>query len=210
MVSVLEAAGASGIVVEDQARPRRCGHLDGKKLVGFEEQLSKLEAILTARNELFVIARTDASEPAEILRRARSYAELGADAVLADGLDRLDLVARLSDALDVPVVFNQMAGGKSPSCTFRELRECGASVVLFSTPCLFAAQRAVDDALGRLEEAEGFLNSDAPARNPLEDCLGLLEANRRRRADPSTESAGPRSEGRGRRMWRHHQMRRGH
>lgn len=63
VVRSLEGCGASGVVLEDQARPRRCGHFDGKQLVSLPDYLSKLEPVLLERSSLVVVARTDASDP---------------------------------------------------------------------------------------------------------------------------------------------------
>src|SRR5262249_863067 len=61
VVSLLERAGASGVVLEDQRRPRKCGHFDGKQLLPLEDYVEKLERVLATRRDLFVVARTDAS-----------------------------------------------------------------------------------------------------------------------------------------------------
>ena len=73
VVSVLEASGASGVVLEDQKRPRRCGHFDGKQIMDLDEYLAKLRQVLATRRDLFVIARTDSSDPADIERRVARH-----------------------------------------------------------------------------------------------------------------------------------------
>jgi 2-methylisocitrate lyase-like PEP mutase family enzyme len=125
-VSILEASGASGVVLEDQKRPRRCGHFEGKQIMDLDEYLSKLKQVLATRRDLFVVARTDSSDLADIERRVLAFAEAGADAVLVDGLKSLDLVRDLSKKVKVPFCFNQIAGGKSPACTLTELKDAGA------------------------------------------------------------------------------------
>ena len=71
--SLLKGVGASGVIMEDQLRPRRCGHFDGKKLLDLDEYLIKLEKVLATRKDLFVVARTDALEQEDILRRVYAY-----------------------------------------------------------------------------------------------------------------------------------------
>ena len=90
----LERSGASGVVLEDQARPRRCGHLDGKQLLPLPEYLNKLEAVLADRSSLVVVARTDATDPKEIVTRVQAFEQAGCDAVLADGLKDLELISQ--------------------------------------------------------------------------------------------------------------------
>jgi 2-methylisocitrate lyase-like PEP mutase family enzyme len=179
VVSILEAAGASGVVLEDQKRPRRCGHFDGKQIMELDEYLAKLKQVLATRQELFVIARTDSSDPAEIERRILAFVEAGADAVLVDGLTSLETVRRLSAKADRPFCFNQIAGGKSPACTLTELRDAGVRIAIYSTPCLFAAQAAIDDAMADLRTADGSLGG---SRIGVKDCTRLLSENLARRS----------------------------
>lgn len=181
VVSLLEASGASGVVLEDQKRPRRCGHFEGKQLMELDDYLAKLRQVLATRRDLLVIARTDSSDPADIERRVLAFAEAGADAVLVDGLKSLDTVRDLSRKVRVPFCFNQIAGGKSLPCTFTELRQAGARLVIYSTPCLFAAQPAIDEALQALKRNDGSL---AGSRIGVKECTEVLQENLARRRAP--------------------------
>ena len=178
VVSVLEAAGASGVVLEDQKRPRRCGHFEGKQIMDLDEYLAKLRAVLATRRDMVVIARTDSSDLEDIARRVDAFAAAGADAVLVDGLTSLDVVRDLSKRVDRPFCFNQIAGGKSPVCTQSELKDAGVSLVIYSTPCLFAAQAAIDDAMADLKARDGSL---VGSRVGVKDCTLLLAENQVRR-----------------------------
>ncbi|MBK7326871.1 conserved hypothetical protein [Candidatus Propionivibrio aalborgensis] len=178
VVSVLEAAGASGVVLEDQKRPRRCGHFEGKQIMDLDEYLAKLRAVLATRRDMVVIARTDASDLEDIARRVEAFSAAGADAVLVDGLTSLDVVRALSQRVDRPFCFNQIAGGKSPVCTQSELKDAGVSLVIYSTPCLFAAQAAIDEAMADLKARDGTL---AGSRIGVKDCTLLLAENQARR-----------------------------
>ncbi len=157
VVSLLESIGVSGIIIEDQKRPRRCGHVDGKLLMDTEDFLEKLNKVLSSRQNLLVIARTDASDLSEILHRAQAYTAAGADAILADGITDLEIIRKLKTITDKPLVFNQIAGGKSPPCSLSQLKDAGVSLVNYSTPCLFAAQAALETEMQLLKEQDGFL-----------------------------------------------------
>jgi 2-methylisocitrate lyase-like PEP mutase family enzyme len=157
VVRLLEAAGASGVVLEDQKRPRRCGHFEGKQILDIDAYLEKLRAVCLARKDLFIVARTDSADPVDIAQRLESFERTDADAVLVDGLRSLDIVRNLSRRIDKPICFNQIAGGKSPPCTLSELRDAGVRLAIYSTPCLFAAQAAIDDAMTALKERDGTL-----------------------------------------------------
>jgi 2-methylisocitrate lyase-like PEP mutase family enzyme len=178
VVSLLEASGASGVVLEDQKRPRRCGHFDGKHIMELEEYLEKLRRVLATRRDLFVVARTDSSDPADIVLRMQAFAEAGADAVLIDGLKCLDTIRTLRGLVNRPFGFNQIAGGKSPSYRLSELREAGVSLVIYSTPCLFSAQSAIEDAMNAIKANDGSL---AGSRVGVQDCTKILSDNLARR-----------------------------
>jgi 2-methylisocitrate lyase-like PEP mutase family enzyme len=183
VVSLLETVGASGVVLEDQKRPRRCGHLDGKQILDLEEYLVKLRRVLATRRTLDVVARTDASGIDEVKKRAKAYAESGADAILVDGIKDLSLIREMKRNIDKPLVFNQIAGGKSPSYSFNELKDAGVSMVIYSTPCLFAAQSSIEVAVESIKENDGHLPQIMGKPVDLKTCNALLEGNLRRR-DP--------------------------
>ncbi len=180
-VSVLEAVGASGVVLEDQRRPRRCGHFDGKQLMEVEDYVEKLERVLKTRQDLFVVARTDAKEPDDVLRRVEAYSAAGADAVLVDGLRDIATLTAVKEHTDRPVVFNQIAGGKSPAYSLPELRKAGVSMVIYSTPCLFAAQEAVEQAMRSLHAREGLLPDLTGEAVGVQRCTAVLDENLVRR-----------------------------
>lgn len=178
VVSVLEKAGAAGVVLEDQKRPRRCGHFEGKQIMELEEYLAKLRAVLATRRDMVVIARTDTSDPDDMVRRVLAFAEAGADAVLIDGLPNLDVVREVSKRVNRPFAFNQLAGGKSPPYTQTELKEAGVSLIIYSTPCLFAAQSAIEAAMVDLKANDGKLSDKSIG---VAVCNDVLKENLARR-----------------------------
>ncbi|MFD4574518.1 oxaloacetate decarboxylase [Streptomyces sp. NPDC058417] len=175
VVEGLERAGASGVILEDQRRPRRCGHADGKQVLPLAEYLEKLEMVLATRTDLVVVARTDATEEDDILRRAEALAATDADVVLVDGVRDVEWIRRVRGVVgDKPLLFNQIAGGKSPRLSLPELTELGVDVAIYSTPCLFAAHRAIDDALTGLRSADGRL----PEVDPGTGGIGVAASTR--------------------------------
>lgn len=174
---LLERLGASGVVLEDQQRPRLCGHMEGKRILPLDEYIAKLKAVLDARRDLVVVARTDATEPDEIKRRVTAFQAAGCDAVLADGIQSLEVLAEIRALVDCPVAFNQIAGGKSPVCSLTELQSRGAGMAIYSTPCLFAAQRAVENALRTLLAEDGSLAHALRQDATLKSCNEVLFEN---------------------------------
>jgi 2-methylisocitrate lyase-like PEP mutase family enzyme len=191
VVARLDRAGASGIVLEDQKRPRRCGHFGGKQLLEIDAYVEKLERVLATRRDLVVIARTDATDEDEIATRLEAYAAAGADAILADGLRDLQMIARLRHRIDRPLAFNQIAGGKSPAVSLTDLRRLGASLVIYSTPCLFAAQTAIENAMTEIAANDGRLAVD-DQHVGVNQCTDILLANMVRR-DSDAGVTAPRS-----------------
>jgi 2-methylisocitrate lyase-like PEP mutase family enzyme len=178
VVAHLERIGASGVILEDQKRPRRCGHVEGKQILPLEEYLEKLDLVLRTRENMLVVARTDATEESEILRRARALAETDADVLLVDGVRNIDWIRKVRSVIgDKPLLFNQIAGGKSPRLSLGELERLGVNVAIYSTPCLFAAQTAIDNAMLELRAADGRLPEVAAGDVGVAESIALLEKN---------------------------------
>ncbi|MFJ8856011.1 oxaloacetate decarboxylase [Streptomyces sp. NPDC102437] len=179
VVQRLERIGASGVILEDQKRPRRCGHADGKQVLPLEEYLEKLNLVLESRRDLVVVARTDATEESDILRRAEALAETDADVVLVDGVRSVEWIKRIRKVVgDKPLLFNQIAGGKSPRLSLSELTDLECQVAIYSTPCLFAAHAAIDSALTDLKQSDGRLPEFVPAEGiGVQRSTELLEKN---------------------------------
>lgn len=188
VVSQLESAGASGVILEDQKRPRRCGHFDGKQILELDQYLEKLDRVLSTRKDMFVVARTDTSDLKDIETRVRAFAETGADAILVDGLKDLNVISRLKKEVGQPFAFNQIAGGKSPRADLTELENIGVSLVIYSTPCLFAAQAAIDKSMRDLKRDNGMLPSASADRVDVPKCSSALQQNLLRRDGQSQPS----------------------
>ncbi|MEU9268148.1 isocitrate lyase/PEP mutase family protein [Streptomyces sp. NPDC048256] len=179
VVEGLERIGASGVILEDQKRPRRCGHADGKQVLPLNEYLAKLEMVLATRRDLVVVARTDATDEHDILRRAATLAATDADVILVDGVRTVEWIRRIRDVVgNKPLLFNQIAGGKSPRLSLSELSDLGVNIAIYSTPCLFAAHAAMDSALTDLKRADGRLPEvDAASGIGVRASTELLERN---------------------------------
>ncbi len=178
VIKHLEHIGASGVVLEDQKRPRRCGHVDGKQILPLDEYLEKLDLVLRTRTDLLVVARTDATEEPEILRRAEALAATDADVLLVDGVRSVDRIRKVRAVIgDKPLLFNQIAGGKSPRLSLTELQDLGVNVAMYSTPCLFAAQTAMDNAMLELRAGDGRLAEVEDGEVGVAAALALLEGN---------------------------------
>jgi 2-methylisocitrate lyase-like PEP mutase family enzyme len=176
-VKVLESIGASAVVLEDQQRPRRCGHVDGKQILDLDSYLEKLDRVVSAKGDLLVVGRTDATDREDILRRVVAFEQTGADVVLVDGIGDLALVDEVRSLVSVPIAFNQIAGGKSPALSLSDLEAHGVSIAIYSTPALFAAQQAITSALDDLDHSDGRLRQPSEGAVGVRDCTALLTEN---------------------------------
>jgi 2-methylisocitrate lyase-like PEP mutase family enzyme len=178
VVEHLERIGTSGVILEDQNRPRRCGHVIGKQVLPVEEYLEKLNLVLQTRSELVVVARTDATEESEILRRAEMLAATDADVLLVDGVRSVEWIRKVRGVVgSKPLLFNQIVGGLSPRLSLTELEELGINVAVYSTPCLFAAHTAMANALTQLRANDGRLAEVTTDDVGVATSIALLERN---------------------------------
>ena len=134
MVRAFEEAGAGAVHIEDQLLPKKCGHLNDKKLAEAHDMAAKVAAAARARRDLYIIARTDAaaSEGMEgAVARARRYLDAGADAIFPEALTNAEMFREVAKRLPgVPLLANMTEFGQSPLLTLDELAELGYSAVL--------------------------------------------------------------------------------
>ena len=150
-VDELVRIGAAGCFLEDQVWPKRCGHMEGKRVVPLDEYLSKLRAALRARGSaaFHVTARTDARAAVgldDAIQRARAFADAGADAVFVEAPQSLDEMAQIRAAVPahVPLVANMVEHGKTPLRTARELAAAGYQIIAFPVSALLAASQVIE------------------------------------------------------------------
>jgi 2-methylisocitrate lyase-like PEP mutase family enzyme len=147
-IGQLEAAGAAAIQLEDQVAPKRCGHMEGKRVVAPDEMVAKVRAAIEARTspETVLIARTDALAVNGIddaIERIRAYAEAGADVVFVDApRSREDLERIAGSVSGVHLMANMVENGKTPLLTADELTEIGYALVIYPASQVFLFVRA--------------------------------------------------------------------
>lgn len=158
-VTRYERAGVSAIHIEDQVAPKRCGHMEGKRVVAAAEMIEKIRAAVEARRspDFLIIARTDARAVEGLdaaLRRARAYREAGADMLFIEAPQTEDEVAAVARAFPgVPLLYNWLeGGGKSPPMSLARLRELGFRLIIFPLGALFTAAKAVRELLATIRK----------------------------------------------------------
>jgi methylisocitrate lyase len=153
----LQDAGASGVFLEDQVWPKKCGHMAGKRVVETAEHAAKIRAAVDARGErdLFVVARTDARQPLGLdaaIERCLAYNEAGADALFVEAPLSVEELERIAAELPGPLVANMVERGQTPHLARSELRGLGFSLIVCPLAALYAAARAVTDVLTELRD----------------------------------------------------------
>ena len=152
----LERAGLAGCHIEDQAFPKRCGHLAGKSLVDIDEMVGKIEGAVAARRDpdFLIIARTDAravEDFEQTIRRALRYIEAGADAVFPEALQSEQEFRDFATAVRVPLLANMTEFGKSPLLTIDDLCKFGYRMVIFPMSAFRVAMKASEEFLRDLK-----------------------------------------------------------
>jgi 2-methylisocitrate lyase-like PEP mutase family enzyme len=171
-----ERAGAAAIQIEDQTFPKRCGHMEGKKVIPRDEMVRKVRAALAARTnpDTIIIARSDAiavNGLDDAIDRLAAYAEAGADVLFPDAPRSLEEMRTIAAAVgSLPLVANYSEHGKTPLLTAEETAEAGFRICLYPTTSLFAAAQSA------LEIATA-LQRDRTSRDVLDKLMVFGELN---------------------------------
>lgn len=135
-VRAFERAGISGIQIEDQSWPKKCGHEGGRNLVSTQEMVGRIKAAVDARidPDVVIIARTDARSdhgmPAALERAAR-YVEAGADVIFVESPENEEELAEVARSVNAPVLANMVEGGRTPITPAARLRELGFAMAIY-------------------------------------------------------------------------------
>lgn len=156
-VKEYQQAGMAAIHLEDQAAPKRCGHMAGVKLVSVDEMLGRLRCALAARGEddLLIVGRTDALAAGagveEAITRACRYRDVGVDIIFVDAIKRIDDAIAVGKAIDAPLVISIVEGSETAALKPAELKQMGFAIALYPLSTLLAATRAIQETLSDLK-----------------------------------------------------------
>ncbi len=177
-----ERSGVAALHIEDQDFPKRCGHLDDKRVIPVSDMVQKILAAVDARtdDDFTIIVRTDALAVTgwdDSMRRCEEYVKAGADVLFVEALRTPEEVERAGRALDVPLLYNYVETGKSPLLPAAELERMGFKIVIFPASALLTAVQAVRQVLAELKD-KGTTAHLVENMTSLRDCfeaVGLSE-----------------------------------
>jgi len=157
LVKELESAGASGIFLEDQRWPKRCGHMQGKDVVSQEEYTEKLGAAIDAREskDFIIVARTDARATKgldEAIERGKQNKKTGADVVFVEAPRSIEEMKRIGKEINAPLVANMIEGGATPLRSAETLSKMGFNIILYPLSVLYANTFATMNILQELKK----------------------------------------------------------
>jgi 2-methylisocitrate lyase-like PEP mutase family enzyme len=178
-VRLYEQAGVAAIQLEDQVFPKRCGHLDDKRVVEAAEFEQTLAAALDSRTDenLLIVARTDARAPLGLdaaIERANMYGRAGADLIFVEAPKSVEEIERIAREVETPLLINLVLGGMTPPESATRLQELGFAVAIHPSNPL---ARAVLGMLEGLCELNGGNVADHLPSRPTEffNLVGMAE-----------------------------------
>lgn len=179
MVRVFEEAGAGAVHLEDQLLPKKCGHLNDKKLASAPDMAAKVAAAARARRDLVIIARTDAAASEGIdgaVARAQMYVDAGADAIFPEALTSVEMFKEVRHRLPgVKLLANMTEFGRTPALTAQEFEDLGYDMVIWPVSSLRVANKAQERLYAALarDGATTAMLPEMQTRAELYDTIGL-------------------------------------
>jgi len=177
MVRAFEDAGAAAVQIEDQLLPKKCGHLNDKKLADAHDMAAKVAAAARARRHLYIIARTDAAAREGMdgaVARARLYLEAGADAIFPEALTTAEMFREFARRMPgVPLLANMTEFGRTPYFTASEFEEMGYRMVIWPVSSLRVANKA-QEKLYRAISRDGSAVAQIDAMQTRAELYGLI------------------------------------
>ncbi|KAF2095460.1 Phosphoenolpyruvate/pyruvate domain-containing protein [Rhizodiscina lignyota] len=177
-------SGVAGFHIEDQVQSKRCGHLQGKELVGLDVFLSRVRAASEARrrlgSDIVIIARTDALQSygyEESIRRLKAAVDAGADVAFLEGLTSKEMCKQVvKDMAPTPVLLNMVEHGATPTISAQEAKEMGFRMMLWPLSSLAAAYVAMKAGFERLKKTGIFGTPEELSPRFLFEVSGLKQS----------------------------------
>ncbi len=179
-VKELERAGAGAVHIEDQVLPKKCGHLNDKRLITPDDAAAKIGAAKRASSHLLIIARTDAAAVEGLegaIKRANLYKEAGADIVFPDALPSEQDFRAFADGVPGPKMANMTEFGRTPYFTAGQFQDMGYDIVIWPATSMRVAAGAMAELYAHIREHGGAeaLVGKMPTRAELYETIGYYD-----------------------------------
>lgn len=176
VVREYEDAGAAGVFFEDQKWPKKCGHMEGKRVIPLEEHVMKIKAAVQARRDpdFLIMARTDARAVAgldDAIARATAYGETGADLLFVEAPQSLEEMRIIASKLKKPLMANMVEQGKTPLLSTGELQEMGYHFVAYPVSAIYAVAQT-------LTKLWAELKKNGTTKSSINDMVTFAEFNK--------------------------------
>ena len=173
-----ERSGVAAIHIEDQEFPKRCGHLDNKRVIPAADMVQKIRAAVDARTDpdFTIIVRTDALAVTgwdDSMRRCEDYIKAGADVLFVEALRTPEEAELATKSLGVPLLYNYVETGKSPLIPASELEKLGFKIVIFPVSALLTVCRVVTDLMQELKQ-KGTTSHLLGNMVNVEECFNIV------------------------------------
>ena len=186
-----ERAGVAAIHIEDQESPKRCGHLDNKRVIPVGDMVQKIRAAVDARtdDDFVIIVRTDAlavTDWDDTMSRCEAYIKAGADVLFVEALRTPEEAERVAQTFDIPLLYNFVESGKSPLLSvselesmgyklviFPELESMGYKLVIFPGSAFMMVSKVVSNLMRELKQ-KGTTAHMMDSMDSLEDCFNIV------------------------------------
>ena len=173
-----EQSGVAAIHIEDQEFPKRCGHLDDKRVIPTEDMIPKIKEAVEARTDkdFLIIVRTDALAVtgwADTMDRCHRYIDAGADVLFVEALRSAEDAQRAVESLPVPLLYNFVETGKSPLLSASDLERIGFKIVIFPASNLLLVTATIQKLMAELKE-KGTTIGMMEQMVSLQECFELM------------------------------------
>ena len=173
-----EQSGVAAIHIEDQEFPKRCGHLDDKRVIPAEDMVPKIKEAVESRTDkdFLIIVRTDALAVTgwdDTMDRCNRYIDAGADVLFVEALRSPEEARQAVESLSVPLLYNFVETGKSPLLSAGELEELGFKIVIFPASNLLLVTAMIQKLMGELRE-KGTTLGMMDQMVSLQECFELV------------------------------------
>ena len=180
LVRELELAGAAAVHIEDQLLPKKCGHLNDKRLAEPRDMAAKVAAAVKARRHLVIVARTDAAASEGLdgaIRRAKLYLDAGADAIFPEALTTAEMFRAFAREVKAPLLANMTEFGRTPVFTAAEFQDMGYRMVIWPASAMRVAAKAQEELYAAIKRDGGSHNmlSRMQTRKELYDVIGYSD-----------------------------------